>query len=57
MAKSRTIENYIKEYGESFYTKKSFIYVVNTGTGTKDLDDSASFDKIRQFIHTFYNQF
>lgn len=55
MAKSRTIENYIKEYGESFYTKKSFIYVVNTGT--KDLDDSASFDKIRQFIHTFYNQF
>lgn len=56
MAKSRTIENYIKESGESFYTKKSFIYVVNTGTETEELDDSATFKEIRLFIHNFYNQ-
>lgn len=55
MAKSRTVENYIEENGESFYSKKSFVYVVNTGTDTDELNDTATFDKIRRFIHEYYN--
>ena len=55
MAKSRTIEDYILQHGESFYTKRSFVYVVNTGTSSRELDESDSFDVIRMFIHTYYN--
>ena len=55
MAKSRSIENYINEHGESFYTKKSFIYVVNTGTSQNELKDNDSFNTIRRFIHHYYN--
>lgn len=55
MAKSRTVEDYILQHGESFYTKKSFVYVVNTGTSSSELDENDSFDVIRRFIHTYYN--
>jgi hypothetical protein len=55
MAKSRTIEDYILQHGESFYTKRSFVYVVNTGTSSRELDESDSFYVIRRFIHTYYN--
>lgn len=55
MAKSRTVENYIKEHGETFYTKKSFVYVVNTGTHSHLLDESDSFQEIRLLIHNAYN--
>lgn len=55
MAKSRSVENYIEENGESFYSKKSFVYVVNTGTDTDELNETATFDKIRRFIHEYYN--
>ena len=55
MAKSRSIENYINEHGESFYTKKSFIYVVNTGTSQNELKENDSFNTIRRFIHHYYN--
>lgn len=55
MAKSRTIEDYIKEHGESFYTKKSFVYVVNTGISQDDLREDDSFDTIRKYIHNYYN--
>lgn len=55
MAKSRTVENYIEENGESFYSKKSFVYVVNTGTDTNELNEKATFDKIRRFIYEYYN--
>lgn len=55
MAKSLTVENYIKKNGESFYSKKSFVYVVNTGTDTDELNETATFDKIRRFIHEYYN--
>lgn len=57
MAKSRTVENYIEENGESFYSKKSFVYVVNTGTDTDELNETATFDKIRRFIHEYYNMY
>lgn len=55
MAKSRTVEKYIKEHGETFYTKKSFVYVVNTGTHSHLLNESDSFQEIRKFIHNAYN--
>ena len=57
MAKSRSVENYINEHGESFYTKKSFIYVVNTGTSQNELKENDSFDTIRRFIHHYYNSY
>ena len=56
MAKSRSIENYINAHGESFYTKKSFVYVVNTGTSQEKLQETDSFTTIRRFIHDYYNQ-
>ena len=56
MAKSRSIENYINQHGESFYTKKSFIHVVKTGTSCNALQESDTFTTIRRFIHDFYNR-
>lgn len=55
MAKSRTVENYIAENGESFYSKKSFVHVINTGTETSELTESSTFDRIRRFVHEYYN--
>lgn len=55
MAKSRTVEDYINEHGEAFYTKKSFVYVVNTGTSHNDLQESDTFNTIRKYIHSYYN--
>lgn len=55
MAKSKTIEDYIHEHGETFYTKKSFVYVVNTGTHNHLLDENDSFMDIRKYIHNAYN--
>lgn len=56
MAKSRTVEDYIAENGEAFYTKKSFVYVVNTGTEQNELEENDSFITIRKYIHEFYNK-
>lgn len=56
MAKSRTVEDYINAHGESFYTKKSFVYVVNTGTAANVLHEKDSFNTIRRYIHNFYNK-
>lgn len=51
MAKSQTIEDYIKEHGETFYTKKSFVHVVNTGLDTNRLEEDASFLEIKKCIY------
>jgi hypothetical protein len=56
MAKSRTVEDYINTHGESFYTKKSFLYVVNTGIDSNDLQESDSFNTIRRYIFDCYNK-
>ena len=55
MAKSQTIEDYIKEHGETFYTKKSFVHVVNTGLDTNRLEEDASFLEIKKWIYNIYN--
>ena len=57
MAKSRTVEDYINAHGETFYSKKSFLLVVNTGTSSNTLHESDSFNTIRRHIHDYYNQF
>lgn len=54
MAKSQTIEDYIKEHGETFYTKKSFVHVVNTGLDTNRLEEDASFLEIKKCIYNIY---
>lgn len=56
LAKSYTIEEYIKVHGESFYTKKSFLLVVNKGTSSEALHENDSFNTIRRFIYEYYNQ-
>ena len=56
MAKSYTVEEYINKYGETFYSKKSFLLVVNTGTSCSALHESDSFNTIRRYIHYYYNQ-
>ena len=56
MAKSRTVEDYINTHGETFYSKKSFLLVVNTGTSSDALHESDSFNTIRRYIHDYYNQ-
>lgn len=56
MAKSLSVEDFIDKYGEVFYSKKSFVYVVNTGTGSNGLKESDSFVTIRKFIHEQYNK-
>lgn len=56
MAKSRTVEDYINTHGETFYSKKSFLHVVNTGTSCNALHESDSFNTIRRYIHDYYNQ-
>ena len=55
MSKSRTVENYITAYGETFYSKKSFVYVVNNGTNHSDISEEDSFDTIRKYIYEYYN--
>lgn len=55
MAKSRSVENYINAHGETFYTKKSFVYVVNTGIAKSELSENDSFTTIRKYIHHYYN--
>lgn len=56
MAKSRTVEDYINTHGETFYSKKSFLLVVNTGTSCNTLHESDSFNTIRRYIYDYYNQ-
>lgn len=57
MAKSQSIEEYIATKDDDFYSKKRFIFVINTGL--KDvvpLDESSSFDEIREFLTYEYIQ-
>lgn len=56
LAKSRSIENYIKTNGESRYTKKAFAYVVNEGLENDLISDTDSFDAIRKRICYEYNK-
>lgn len=54
LAKSNTIENSLKQVGEKYYRKESFIVVINIGLNT-DLSMSLSFDQIRTQLRYIYN--
>lgn len=54
LAKSNSIENSLKQVGDKFYRKESFIVVINTGLNT-DLSLSLSFEQIRTQLRYIYN--
>lgn len=55
LAKSQTIENYIKTINGGFYHKEDFIYVINTGLTEDKINNSAiSFDGIRKYLIGYY---
>ncbi len=54
LAKSDTIERSIKQVGDKYYRKESFIYVINTGL-TQDLSISLSFNEIKRQLIAIYN--
>lgn len=56
MAKSKTIENYIQKFDETFYTKNNFIDVINTGyTEEQITDNNISFNNIRKYLTAYHN--
>lgn len=54
LAKSQTIEESLKQVGERYYRKESFIVVINTGLDT-DLSFALSFKEIREQLRYLYN--
>ena len=54
ISKSNTIENSLKQVGEKYYRKESFIVVINTGLDA-DLSFKLSFQQIRTKLRLIYN--
>lgn len=54
LAKADTIENSLLRFGDKYYRKESFIYVINTGL-SEDFSVSLSFDDIRTRLVHIYN--
>lgn len=54
LAKADTIENSLSVYGDKYYRKESFIYVINTGLSV-DLSISLSFNDIKTRLIQIYN--
>jgi hypothetical protein len=58
ISKSHSIENSIKTFGERFYKKSSFVYVVNTGLSldnVSELRPELTFNELRSKIIHLYN--
>lgn len=54
LAKSETIEKSLKRFGDKYYRKESFIYVINTGLCV-DWSSTLSFEDIRRLLIQTYN--
>lgn len=54
LAKSQNIEQSLKRFGEKYYRKESFIYVINIGLNT-ELSQHLSFTDIRKQLRLLYN--
>ncbi len=54
LAKADTIEHSLSRYGDKYYRKESFIYVINTGLST-DFSIGMSFNNIRKKLVQIYN--
>lgn len=55
LAKSDTIEKSINKFGDRYYRKESFVYVINNGLSV-DWSSSTSFDDLRQLLIRQYNR-
>lgn len=55
LAKSDTIEQSIRQVGEKYYRKESFVYVINTGLSC-DLSMQLSFPEIKNNLIKIYNR-
>ena len=54
LAKADTIENSLLEYGDKYYRKESFVYVINTGL-TADFSTNLTFKEIKKKLVQIYN--
>ena len=54
LAKADTIENSLLRYGEKYYRKESFVYVINTGL-TAEFSTGLSFNDIKTKLVQIYN--
>lgn len=54
LAKSDTIEQSLRQVGEKYYRKESFVYVINTGLSS-ELSTRLSFSEIKSKLIHFYN--
>ena len=55
LAKSQTIEKYLKNVNGGFYHKNDFIYVINTGLPEDKIEnEDISFDGIRKYLIGYY---
>ena len=54
LAKADTIENSLSRFGDKYYRKESFVYVINTGL-TEDFGISLSFNDIKTRLVQLYN--
>lgn len=55
LAKSDTIEQSLRQVGERYYRKESFVYVINTGLSC-DLSMQLSFSEIKRQLINIYNR-
>ncbi|WP_210207978.1 hypothetical protein [Candidatus Liberibacter solanacearum] len=58
LSKSQSIESSIKKFGERFYKKSSFVYVINFGLSLDanvEIRNDLSFNDIRKKISNYYN--
>ena len=55
LAKSDTIEQSLRQVGERYYRKESFVYVINTGLSC-DLSMQLSFTEIKNTLIKIYNR-
>lgn len=54
LAKSDSIENSVLRFGEKYYRKESFVYVINVGLSTK-VDMTLSFADLKRILIQMYN--
>lgn len=54
LAKADTIEKSLRKAGDKYYSKESFIYVINTGLNT-DIDGCMSLKILKQYLIKIYN--
>ena len=54
LAKADTIDRSLRQYGDKFYRKESFIYVIKIGL-SQDIDMTLSFTEIKSKLIQIYN--